>query len=200
MEILIGPEQPANYREVENLTREAFWNLHGDGANEHLLVHNLRKTDIFVPELDMVATKDGRIVGNIMYSKAVVEAPDKTRQEVLTLGPLSVLPAYKNHGIGSELVWHTLALAKEMGHKGVVIFGHPGYYPRFGFENARRFGITTHEGENIDAFMALELQPGAMEGIQGRYCLHPVFEIDEQELAKFEESFPKKKALASPKR
>lgn len=193
MDIEIRLEQLADYREVENLTREAFWDMHEHGADEHLLAHKLRKSAAFVPQLDMVAVNSGRIIGNIMYSVAKVVQQNGTQHELLTFGPLSVLPAYKGHGIGSLLVRHTLELAGAMQYRGVVIFGHPEYYPRFGFKQAKDFGITTDKGENMPPFMALELYPEALLGIAGKFYIDPVFEIDTAELAEFEKQFSQKK-------
>lgn len=193
MDWILRPECPADYREVEHITREAFWSLHGPKTIEHLLAHKLRRSTAFVPQLDFVALSSGaRIVGNIMYSVARVVNNQGKETEVLILGPLSVLPAYQGHGIGSALVQHTLKAAKALPFPCVLIFGHPNYYCRHGFKNAQTFGITTQSGENMDAFMALELHPGALAGVQGRLLLDKVFSPGEDEVASFEKQFPHK--------
>lgn len=190
MSMVLRREGEADYEAVENLTREAFWDMFKPGCDEHLLVHKLRRVPAFVPELDFVAVEDGQIVGHIIYSRAKVVGDDGNAHEVITFGPVSVLPSLQKKGIGSALIEHTMKLAREMGYRGIVIFGHPAYYPRFGFENAERFGITTADGVNFDAFMALELREGSLKGITGRFHEDPVFKIDEDEMEAFDRRFP----------
>lgn len=192
MNWILRLEKERDYDAVENLTREAFWDVYKPGCDEHLLAHMLRKAQAFVPELNFVVELDHRILGNIMYSKAKVVDAQGARHEVLTFGPLSVLPAHQKEGIGSALVRHTLKLAKAMGFKAVLIFGNPAYYHRFGFENAEKYRITTSEGSNFEAFMALELYVNALEGIAGKFYEDPVFRVDPVELEAFEKRFPYK--------
>lgn len=192
MDITIRPENESDYQAVENLTREAFWDLYQPGCVEHLFAHKLRKVQAFLAELDYVAERDHQIVGNIMYSKAKISDENGNEHEVITFGPLSVLPSHQKEGVGSALIHHTKKLAAEMGYKAIVIFGNPAYYHRFGFVNAAKFGITTGDGENFEAFMALELYEGALEGIAGKFHEDLVFQIDPVELAAFEAKFPYK--------
>ncbi len=192
MNIEIRHESKKDYEEVENLTREAFWDIYQPGCDEHLLAHKLREVPAFIPELDFVAELDGKIVGNIMYSKAKIVDEKGVEHEVITFGPLSVLPSYQKSGIGSRLVNFTIELAKKMGFRAIVIFGNPDYYHRFGFANADKFHITTSDGANFEAFMALELYKGALQGIGGKFHEDPVFQIDKEELESFERKFPNK--------
>ncbi len=181
-----------DHEAVENLTREAFWDVYKPGCDEHLLAHKLRKAKAFVPALDYVVEHDRRILGNIMYSRAKVVDAQGTGHEVLTFGPLSVLPAHQKEGIGSALVRHTLKLAEAMGFKAILIFGNPAYYHRFGFENAEKYRITTSDGSNFEPFMALELYENALQGITGKFYEDPVFHVDPKELEAFEKRFPYK--------
>ena len=191
--MILRPEAEQDYRAVEHLTREAFWDVYKPGCDEHLLAHKLRQTEVFLPELDYVAVMDGRIVGNIMYSLAQVIDSSGCAHLVLIFGPLSVLPDCQGQGVGAALVRHTLTLARKTGYPGVIIFGNPGYYHRFGFQNAEKYAITTADGENFDAFMALELHQGALRNITGRFCEDAVFHIDPMELLEFEKAFPYRK-------
>jgi predicted N-acetyltransferase YhbS len=192
MNIKIRLENETDYEKVENLTREAFWDLYRPGCVEHLLAHKLRKVQAFIPQLDFVAELDHQIVGNIMYSQAKVVAANGAEHEVISFGPLSVLPSHQKEGIGTALINHTKKLAEAMGYKAIVIFGNPAYYQRFGFVNAEQFNITTAAGENFEAFMVLELYAGALRGISGKFHEDPVFQINPAEFEAFEKRFPAK--------
>lgn len=190
MNFLMRLEEERDFEKVEYLTREAFWDVYVPGCNEHLLVHKIRKVPAFVKELSYVACDNEKIVGNIIYSRARVVNEAGFEYEVLCMGPLSVLPAYQRRGVGSRLLQKTLDKAKELGYKAVITFGNPDYYSRFGFNNAQQFMIQTSSGENFDAFMALELQEGALNGVSGKFYEDKVFQIEEEELEAFEKRFP----------
>ena len=194
--ITIRPEQPEDYRQSEDVTREAFWDLYQPGCNEHLILHKLRKIPAFVKELDLVACDNDKVVGNIVYSKARVTDELKREFIVLCLGPVAVFPSHQKKGIGSSLIERSLDKARLLGYKAVILFGDPGYYHRFGFKNAKEYGIQTAQGENLDPFMALELREGNLDGIQGKFFYDPVFEPGEDELEMFEKEFsPKEKHI-----
>ena len=123
-------EQPQDYREVENLIREAFWNVYQPGCVEHYLMHQLRKDPCFVPELDYVVEEDGRVVAQIAYAKGTYQPDQGEAQELLLFGPVGVLPEYQGMGFGSALIRFTLDRAKELGWPAVVITGNPAYYSR----------------------------------------------------------------------
>lgn len=180
---------------MESLTRDAFWSWEkAHGCDEHYLAHLLRGRDSFVPELDFVAVhEDGRIIGNIMYTKGKIVAEDGSEHEMLLFGPISVLPEFQKMGIGAALIEHTKAIAKELGYRAIIIFGHPSYYPRLGFQEASVFHIQTDKGKNFPAFMALELYPGALDGIRGRFFYDPVYDdLPEENVRSFDATFPAK--------
>ena len=120
VELKLRTEQPADYRETENVTREAFWNLYSPGCCEHYLLHVMRDSPAFVPELDLVAERDGRIVGNVVSLRAVLHGDDGTVCEVLSLGPISVLPECQRQGIGGRLISRTRELARELGFRALL--------------------------------------------------------------------------------
>ena len=90
--LTIRLETEKDYRAVEELTREAFWNVYKPGADEHYFVHQMRSHPDFIPELAFVLDKDGRIIGSIMYTKAWLEDESGSRKEILSFGPLCVAP------------------------------------------------------------------------------------------------------------
>lgn len=192
MNLTLRLETPSDYRAVEELTREAFWGYTSPTCDEHYLVHLLRQSPAFVPELDYVAEANGRLVGNIIYTKAKVVDNEDNEHEVLTFGPLSVLPEYWNRGVGAALIRRTVAEAKVLGFKAILIYGHPDYYPRFGFRSAGAFNITTPQGTNFDALMALPLYKGALDGISGAYHYDPAFDVDAEDAEAYNRGFPHK--------
>ncbi|MCL2844994.1 MAG: N-acetyltransferase [Chitinivibrionia bacterium] len=193
MKITLRLEEENDYETVENITREAFWNLHVPGCDEHLLVHNLRKTKEFVHELDFVAVSGEKIVGNIMYAQAKVIDCEK-EHAVLTFGPVSVLPEYQNKGIGAKLINHTVQSAKKMGYKAILIYGFCEYYEKFGFKPSKEYNIADKEKKFPAALLALELFDGALTGIKGVFDEGKAYEIDPKKAESFDKKFsPKEK-------
>lgn len=197
MEFEIRLEQQCDWQTVENLTREAFWNVHEPGCSEHLLMHRLRSSPAFIKELSMVAVANKEIVGHIAYTRAVVTSPEGIRHEVLCFGPLSVLPTRQNRGIGSALVEHTKDLACKMGFGAILIYGDPLYYERLGFVKAERFDIYAPDGMYADALQACELHEGALRGIMGAFHEDEVFDVAPDDVEVFDHDFqPKDKGYA----
>lgn len=192
MKTLIQRTKTEDFPTTENITREAFWNLFKPGCDEHLALHNLRKSNSYVPELDLVALSENEIIGHMLITKAIIVDLQMREHEVLCVGPVSVLPAFQMKGIGTNLLNESIAIAKDLGYSGMILFGHPDYYHRFGFVNAQNYGITTKEGMNFEPFMALELHPNALVAVKGKFYEDKAFEIKEEELNEFENLFPKK--------
>ena len=173
------------------MTREAFWNVYKPGCVEHLLVRKIRMP-AFIKELSFVAVDNDKIVGNIIYSKAKVINDDNKEFKVLCMGPIGVLLFYQGQEIGSCLINHSIDKARQLGYKAIILFGNQNYYHRFGFLNAKEYGIQTSSGANFEEFMALELYDGGLQGISGRFYEDEVFKIAEDELEIFEKQFPYK--------
>ena len=188
-------EQPEDHYTVEALTRDAFWDTHWGGdtkiCDEHLLVTKLRKCSSLVPELNIVAMVEDEILGHIIYTKARIIADDGKVSEVLTFGPLTVAPDFQGKRIGRKLMEHTFNIARDLGYKGVLIFGHPDYYPRVGFRRGAEFGITTSDGKSFDPLMVYPLYEGALEDVSGRVYLDKVYEsLTQKEALEFDKKFP----------
>jgi len=197
-DIIIREEIEADYYAVERMTQLAFWNKYKPGCEEHYLVHLLRQDSAYLPELSRIAVKDGEVIGSIMYSKARVVDGD-VAHDLLTFGPLSVLPKWQGRGVGELLLKETMSLAREAGYKGIVIWGEPDYYPRIGFETCDRFGLTTMSGENFDAFMAIELTEKGLEEIKGKVSISPVFEnIPEEKVEEYNKKFQALRKMKFP--
>lgn len=190
MEIIIRQEMPADYRETENVTREAFFNQYSPGCAEHYLLHIMRNAQAFVPHLDLVAIHDGRIVGNIAFAKGTLQGDDGHAYEVLSLGPISVLPPFQGRGIGGRLIACAKERARQMGYRAMFLCGDPAYYVRQGFRPAKEFGIRTADGMYAAALQACELYEGALCGLSGRYVEDPIYEVDIQAVEAFDQAFP----------
>lgn len=143
--------------------------------NEGALVERLRQTDTFDPELSLVAEVDGIVSGHILFYPVVIDS-GKEEYQTLALAPMAVIPELQNKGIGSKLVTEGLQTAKRLGHKSVIVLGHPDYYPRFGFQPASKWGIRAPFEAPDDAFLALELVPGELSDKHGTVRYPPKFE------------------------
>lgn len=178
------------------LIREAFWGLNHPACDEHLVAHKLRCSPNYLPEMDYVAEADGKLVGHIMYSLAKIVDGQGGEHAVLNFGPLSVLPACKNRGVGKALMHYSIQQAKTTGYPAIVFFGHPDYYPRFGFKRGADFGLETMEGKTFDAFMAMELHENALQDITGRYYEDDAFfSLTKPEQEAFEKQFSHKEKV-----
>jgi putative acetyltransferase len=192
MNLIIRNELKNDYRTVEDLTREAFWNLYIPGCNEHFCLHNMRSHRDFIAELDFVAEFDGKIIGNIVYTRGKIMNGEGKTHEVISFGPVSVLPSYQKQGAGSALIKHSLDKARSLGFDSVFIYGDPRYYHRFSFRCAEKFDITNSDGKFAVALMALELHPGSLKSVSGRFIETDAFAVNEAEFAEYEKTFPQK--------
>jgi len=198
MELVIRSERPEDVVSVEALTREAFWNLHVPGCSEHLVARQLRASRDFLPELDLVALEDGRVIGNILFSRSRVIGPMNENFETVTFGPVSVLPECQKRGVGRALIERGLQAAREAGHSAVIIYGNPDYYGKYGFQPGKAYGIRTADGKYHAALQALPLAPGALDGVSGRFLESEAFETDPDQLEAFERLFPPREKLVTP--
>lgn len=192
MEITIRNETKKDYRKVEEVTREGFWNHFQPGADEHFLLHNLRKSPDFISALDFVIEADGAIIGNIIFIKARIINAEGMATEVITFGPVTILPDYQKMGYGRKLIRHAIQAAQDMGFNAILIYGDPRFYGRLGFRAAEKYDITTNDGYFAIGLLAYELQPGALEKVSGRFEESTAYQIDASALAAFDRSFEKK--------
>jgi putative acetyltransferase len=189
MDLIIRQENTNDYRIVEELTREAFWNIHVPGCNEHFVLYNLRNSADFIPELDFIAEKAGRVIGHIVYSRGIIKKRNSEEKEVLSFGPVSVLPAFQKQGVGSALIVHTINITKSMDYPAIFIYGDPRYYSRFGFRCAEKYDIKTADDKFACALLALKLKPGALNNFPGRFIESAAFEVDDRQFAEYDATF-----------
>lgn len=193
MPVLIHSDSSIGPSLSQTLSVEAFWNHFQSGADEHFIAHNLRKGTDYVPELDLVAVLEGKLVGSIVYSKSKIDTNDgRSFTDVVTFGPLGVLPEYRNRGIAAKLIQESLRLAKEMGFRAVIIQGDPRFYGRLGFRCGEKYDLTNVEKQFCVGLMAYQLFEGALDGAGGCFSESESFGFAEEALAEFDTSFPPK--------
>jgi putative acetyltransferase len=194
-------EKPEDFRETESLTREAFWNVYKPGCVEHYVLHCYRDKDDFVPELDLVMEKDGKIIGQVMYVRAGIETDDGRVIPIMTFGPIGIAPQFKRQGYGKVLLDYSMEKAREMGAGALCIEGNIDFYGKSGFVVASTKGIHYHaepKDAEVPYFLLKELEPGFLDGITGTYHTPEGYYVDEEEAEKFDETFPKKEKLKLP--
>ena len=200
-DFIIRLEKPEEFRETENLVRESFWNVYRPGCSEHYVIHVLRNDPAFVPELDFVMERDGRLIGQNMFMRTVIEADDGRTIPVLTMGPIGITPELKRKGYGKKLLDYSLEKAAELGFGAVLFEGNIGFYSKSGFDYARNFGIRYHdlpEGADDSFFLCKELVPGYLDGITGVYQTPPGYYVDDAGVEAFDRGFPPKEKLKLP--
>lgn len=160
----IRNERETDFRKVEEITRKAFWNIYVPGCNEHYLVHVMRSHEDFLPELDFVIEVDGQIIGNIMYTKAKLVDDSGNEREILSFGPVCIVPEYQRKGYGKKLIMHSFEKAAALSYDVVVIFGNPGNYVGLGFKSCKKYNVCLEDGSYPTAMLVKELKPGALDG------------------------------------
>ena len=192
---IIRLERKDEQREVENLVREAFWNVYRPGCLEHYVLHQLREDPAFVPELDLVMEKDGKIIGQNMFMRAVIRADDGREIAIMTMGPICICRELQRQGLGRILLDKSLEKAAALGCGALCFEGNIAFYGKSGFAYASEFGIRYHglpEGADASFFLCRELIPGYLNGITGEYAPPQGYFVDAQEAEVFDRTFPLK--------
>ena len=197
---IIRLETPADYRAVENLNREAFWNLSVPGATEHFLAHVMRDHEDFIPELDFVIEVEGKVIASIMYAKSKLIDESGEVKDIISFGPICVLPEYQRKGYGKILIEHSFAKAAEMGYDAVVIFGNPDNYVSRGFKSCIKYNVCLEGDFFPGALLVKELREGVLDGRKWYYHASPVEELlgDEEKFKLFDAEFPPKTKAWQP--
>ena len=202
--IVIRRETEGDRRAVEELVREAFWNVYRPGCLEHYVLHRLRSDLAFVPELDFVMEKDGKLIGQNVFVRAAIRADGGGEVPIAAMGPICIAPEFKRQGYGKRLLDWSLERAAEFGIGAVCFEGNIDFYGKSGFSFARKFGIRYHglpEGADDSFFLCKELLPGYLDGVAGEYATPEGYFVAEREpegFERFDAGFPKREKLKLP--
>ena len=198
---IIRLEKTEEHRETEALVREAFWNVYRPGCLEHYVLNQLRNDEAFVPELNFIMEKDGRLIGQNMFMRAVIKADDGSDLPIMTMGPICITPELQGEGYGKILLDYSLEKAAELGCGALCFEGNINFYGKSGFTYASEFGIRYHglpEGADASFFLCKELKNGYLDGISGEYTPPKGYFVDEAEAEEFDKQFPPKEKLKLP--
>ena len=198
---IIRHEKPEDYRAVEDLIRESFWNVYRPGCSEHYVMHVLRDDPAFVKKLDFVMEQDGRLIGQNMFMQTIINADDGRVIPVLTMGPICITPELKRKGYGKAILDYSLEKAAALGYGAVLFEGNILFYGKSGFDYSSRFGIRYHdlpEGADASFFLCKELIPGYLDGITGVYQTPAGYYVDDADVEAFDKDFPPKEKLKLP--
>lgn len=196
--INIRNERATDYERVEEITRKSFWNLYIPGCIEHYLVHVMRTHKDFLAELDLVIEVDNEIIGNIMYTKTKLIDESGEEKDILTFGPVCILPEYQRKGYGKKLMEYSFEQAAALGYDVIVIYGNPNNYVSRGFKSCKKYNVCLENGTYPAAMMVKELKANVLDGRKWIYYQSPVFEIDEQDALRFDKSLERMEKKYQP--
>ncbi len=199
--IIIRREEEKDYRSVEELTREAFWNVYCPGCKEHYVLHCYRNDPAFVPELDYIMELDGKLIGQVIYVRSEIECGEGKKLPIMTFGPIGIAPEYKRKGYGKRLLDYSMKQAEKLGAGALAITGNIDFYGKSGFVPAKTKGVRYFDDLEADYFLIKELKKGFLEGVSGTYKDpegYFVCDKDPQGFEKFEATFPEKQKLRLP--
>ncbi len=199
--IIIRHETKDDYRNVENLTRESFWNVYRPGCTEHYVLHCYRNDPAFVPELDFIMELDGKLIGQIIFVRSEIDCDDGRKLPIMTFGPIGIAPEYKRRGYGKHLLDYSMEKARKMGAGALAITGNILFYGKSGFVPAKTKKIRYADDPDADCFLIKELTPGFLNGVSGSYKDpegYFVCEKDPEAFERFEATFPKKEKQKLP--
>ncbi len=194
-------EETKDHRAVEELIRASFWNVYRPGCSEHYVIHVLRDDPAFVKELDFVMEQGGRLIGQNMFMRTVIEADGGGTVDVLTMGPICITPELKRKGYGKALLDFSLEKAAALGYGAVLFEGNIAFYGKSGFDYAGKFGIRYHdlpEGADASFFLCRELIPGYLDGVTGVYQTPQGYYVGDVAVEAFDRSFPPMEKLKLP--
>ncbi len=192
MDISIRNEETKDFRRVEEVTRNAFWNIYCPGTDLHYVVHTMRNHDDFIKELAFVVEVDGQVEGAIFYTSSRIVLEDKNEIDTISFGPVCISPEFHRKGLGRKLITHSIEKAKEQGNRSIITLGYPYHYNPYGFIGAKKYRISLEDGKYYTGLLVLPLIEGALEGIKGYAAFSQALEVSWEKAEEFDKNFPDK--------
>lgn len=192
MDINIRNIEYKDFRKVEEVSREAFWNLYFPGCNEHFVIHNIKDHKDFIPKLSFVIELDGEIIGSIIYTHSKVISKNNKEYNTISFGPVFIDPRFHRLGLGRKLISHSIEEARKQGFKAILTLGYPYHYETYGFLGGKNYSISMADGKFYKGLLVLPLYEGALDTISGHVVFSDALEATEEEVLEFDEAFPKK--------
>ena len=186
---IIRNETPDDYREVERLTRKAFWNVYRPGCLEHYVLHNFRTDSDFVKELDFVLEREGKIIGHIMFAHAEIQSDNGERIPIMTFGPISIDPEFQRQGFGKKLLDFSTERARELGAGALAICGNIAFYGKSGFVRGKEKGIRYADDPDANYFLVKELSNGFLAQVHGTFREPKGYFVSESAAKEFDRLF-----------
>ncbi len=198
MKTVIRKELPSDFARVEEIARDAFWNLYFPGAHEHYVVHTMRTHKDFIADLAFVIEVDGKVEGAIFYTHSHIALHTGDVFKTISFGPAFISPSLQRQSLGRKLISHSLEEAKKMGYSGVLTLGYPYHYAPYGFVGGKKYSISMDDGKYYQGLLALPLQEKAFENVAGHAVFSNVFNVSEEDVLNFESTLPFKEKKVQP--
>lgn len=192
MNIFIRKELEQDYRVVEEIAREAFWNLYFPGAHEHYVIHKMRNHPDFIKELTFVIEVDGKVEGAIFFTHSKIVLNENVEYETISFGPVFISPSHHRQGLGRKLIEFSIQKAKDMGYRAIVTLGYPYHYECYGFVKGKKYNISLDDGKYYVGLLVLPLYLNALSNISGHVIFSDVFEVNEKDVEEYDKGFPYK--------
>lgn len=192
MNIVIRKESFNEFRIVESIARDAFWNLYFPGAHEHYVVHKMRSHPDFIKELSFVIEVDGKIEGAIFFTRSKIVSNEGIEYETISFGPVFISPSYHRLGLGKKLIEYSIQKAKDMGYRAIITLGYPYHYECYGFLSGKRYNISMDDGKYYVGLLVLPLYSNALKNISGHAIFSDVFDVSEKDVDEYDKHFPNK--------
>ncbi len=190
MNTKIRNEEQKDFRIVEEVARDAFWNLYFPGGNEHAIVHKMRNHSDFIKELTFVIEVDDKVEGAIFYTHSKIVTPNAEEIKTISFGPVFIAPKFHRMGLGKQIITHSIEKAKSLGYRAILTLGYPYHYEPYGFRSGKKYNISMADGKFYKGLLALPLYDGALDNISGHAVFSQALEVTEQEVEAFDSTFP----------
>lgn len=189
MSVLIRKEIESDYRVVEEIARNTFWNLYFPGCHEHFVINKMRTDEDFIRDLSFVVELDDKIVGAIFFTKSRIITPDNKTIETITFGPVFIAREYHRKGFGRKLITHSINMAREKGYRAIITLGYSYHYEPYGFMSGKKYNISMSDMKYYKGLLVLPLYRGALDDISGYVQFSSVLESDQKSVDAFDKNF-----------